>query len=168
MKKNISLLIILFFCLKISFASTNNFNNSIPIADTIVGYFNFDQLQESPFSDWFIPEYSAYEIDKETLNSLEANDLDNISIIIIIGTWCHDSQRETPRFVKIMEYLNFQNITAIGVNRQKKADGTDVPELNIQYVPTIIFYKNNTEIGRIVEAPEETLEKDLVKIIKAN
>jgi thiol-disulfide isomerase/thioredoxin len=168
MKKNISLLIILFIFLKISFASTNNFNNSIPIADTIVGYFNFDQLQESPYSDWFIPEHSSYEVDKETLDSLETNDLANISIIIVIGTWCKDSQRETPRFVKIMEYLNFQNITAIGVNRQKKADDTDVPELNIQYVPTIIFYKNNTEIGRIVEAPDETLEKDLVKIIKAN
>jgi hypothetical protein len=166
MKKNISLLIILFFCLKISFATTNNFNNPIPISDTIVGYFTFDQLQEPPYSDWFIPEYSAYEVDKTTLDSLEANNLDNISIIIVIGTWCHDSQRETPRFVKIMEYLNFQNRTSIGVNRQKQSEGTEVPDLNIKYVPTIIFYKDNNEIGRIVETPVETLEKDMIRIIK--
>jgi len=138
------------------------------MADTIVGYFTFDQLQDYPYGDWFIPEYSAYEIDKTTLDSLKINELDNIKIIIVIGIWCHDSQRETPRFVKIMEYLKFENTIAIGVNRQKQAEGTEVPKLNIQYVPTIIIFKDNVEIGRIIEAPTESIEKDLFKIISLN
>lgn len=167
MKKKISFLIISFFCFSISFANAH-VNNTIPRTDTIIGYFSFDVLEESPFSDWFILEYSTYQVDNVTLDSIKTDDLTELKILIVIGTWCHDSQRETPRFVKIMEHLGFNNIEAIGVNRQKHADGTEVPDLNIQYVPTIIFYKGKTEIGRIIETPIETLEKDILKIIKSN
>ena len=37
--------------------------------------------------------------------------------------------------------------------------------LKIELVPTIIFYKDGYEIGRIVETLTESLEKDLLKIL---
>ena len=86
-----------------------------------------------------------------------------------MGTWCSDSQREVPRFFKILDQLafNFNNITLIGVNRAKQADNTEVNELNIELVPTIIFFIDGKEIGRIIESPEENLEKDMVKILSS-
>jgi hypothetical protein len=38
--------------------------------------------------------------------------------------------------------------------------------LEIFNVPTLIFYKNNIEINRIVEFPKTTLESDVEKILK--
>jgi hypothetical protein len=38
-------------------------------------------------------------------------------------------------------------------------------KLDIQRVPTFIFYKNNIEAGRIIENPETSLEQDMVKIL---
>lgn len=36
---------------------------------------------------------------------------------------------------------------------------------NIQFVPTIIFYKNEKEVGRFVEFAQESLEEDIAKIV---
>ena len=40
--------------------------------------------------------------------------------------------------------------------------------LNIEKVPTFIFYKNGIEIGRIIESPEKSIEKDFLKILNGN
>jgi len=163
---------ILFFCfislvLTSSLVARNHEPKPIPVLDTIIGYFQFDQLLTEPYNKWYESEYNTYEVDTATLNLLDSDKLENITITVVIGTWCGDSKRETPRFVKIIEHLKFPqgNIVAIGVNRQKKAPGTEVEELNIEYVPTFIFFRDNQEIGRIIESPEESLEKDILKII---
>ena len=36
---------------------------------------------------------------------------------------------------------------------------------DIEFVPTIIFLRNGKELGRIVESPEQSLEKDMRKIL---
>jgi hypothetical protein len=66
-----------------------------------------------------------------------------------------------------MDHLNFpeEKITLIGVNRNKKAPLKDYQNLQIEKVPTFIIYKNQKEIGRIVESPLKSLEKDLLNII---
>lgn len=48
----------------------------------------------------------------------------------------------------------------------KKAEGFDIDQFIIERVPTFIFYKNESEIGRIIETPVETLEKDILNILK--
>ena len=54
----------------------------------------------------------------------------------------------------------------IGVDRLKKTHDYSIKELKIKRVPTFIFYKEGKEIGRIIESPNETLEKDFLKIVK--
>ena len=87
---------------------------------------------------------------------------------MVLGTWCGDSRREVPRFYKILESLEYdlENMTVICVNTSKTADGTNVDQLNIQKVPTIIYYKDEIELGRIIESPQESLEKDMSSIVK--
>jgi hypothetical protein len=72
-----------------------------------------------------------------------------------------------PRLFKILNELNYDvnSITLIGVNREKQGLSNEAEGLDIGFVPTIIFYKDGIEIGRIVETPAESLEKDLLRII---
>ncbi len=135
--------------------------------EILYGYCDREGLTTEPFNEWFQTEYNYYEIDQETLDMVNAELLVNVEIKVVLGTWCHDSQRELPRFYKIADYLDFDNYMLIGVNRAKLAKGTEVDELNIELVPTFIFYNAGKEIGRIIESPIESLEKDIVEIISA-
>ncbi len=135
--------------------------------EILYGYCDREGLTTEPFNEWFQTEYNYYEIDQETLDMVNIELLANVEIKIVLGTWCHDSQRELPHFYKIADYLDFDNYMLIGVNRAKLAKGTEVDELNIELVPTFIFYNAGKEIGRIIESPIESLEKDIVEIISA-
>ncbi len=134
--------------------------------DIILGVFTQQGLTKEPFSEWYTLEYDNYSVDEKILKDLDLDKFQNSVINIIMGTWCGDSQREIPRFYKILEYLKFDkhNIKSIAVNRIKEVPGMQISRLGIEKVPTFIFYLDNIEIGRIIESPEISLEKDIVKI----
>jgi thiol-disulfide isomerase/thioredoxin len=87
-----------------------------------------------------------------------------------MGTWCEDSQREFPVFIKLLDQIefNFNNLTLVGVDEDKIVPNLSEKErekLNVFNVPTIIVYdKNGKEVNRFVEFPQQTLEEDLLKI----
>ena len=137
--------------------------------DILLGNCTKEGLVGADFNFWFSPEYDSYTIDAETLDLIDIDILLSVKIKIVMGTWCEDSQREIPRFYKIFDHLNldYAFLKLIGVNRIKQAEGTDVDQLNIELVPTIIFYLDGMEIGRIIESPEESLEKSILKIISS-
>jgi thiol-disulfide isomerase/thioredoxin len=85
-----------------------------------------------------------------------------------MGTWCSDSRREVPRMLKVLDIIGFpkENLSIINVDRNKKGIADEADDLNIELVPTFILYEDEKEIGRIIETPEETLEKDLVRIVE--
>ena len=84
-----------------------------------------------------------------------------------MGTWCGDSRRETPSLYKILDATNFnyKNFTLITVSREKSTPKGFEKNMDIVYVPTIIFYRNGEEIGRFVEFAQESLEKDMLAIV---
>jgi thiol-disulfide isomerase/thioredoxin len=96
-----------------------------------------------------------------------AEHLKGIKITIVMATWCGDSKEWIPRFYKIMDELNFnyKKLTLICVDRAKKAPGTNVDNLKVELVPTFIFYRKKNEIGRIIEVPNDLLEKNILKIL---
>ncbi len=51
------------------------------------------------------------------------------------------------------------------MNREKVGLADEVDGMEIHFVPTFIFYRNDEEIGRIVEMPYESLEKDMLEIV---
>lgn len=132
----------------------------------ILGYCPVSLMNDSTFNNTWSSEYENYQPDYVTLDSLEGG-LDNIKIKIVFRATCSDSREQLPRFFKILNELNYNinSITLIGVNRQKQGLSNEAEGLDIQFVPTIIFYKDGNEIGRIVETPYENLEKDLLKIL---
>lgn len=132
----------------------------------LLGRHNRDAFADSAFSIWFNEEYEYYSLDESTLSSLK-DGMNDVKVTIVMGTWCSDSKREVPHFYKIVDSLNYneENIDLICVDRSKVGIEDEVDGLNVELVPTFIFYRNGKEIGRIIETPEETLEKDLAKIV---
>ena len=59
----------------------------------------------------------------------------------------------------------FEKTTLINVDKNKKGKRDEIEGLAIELVPTIIFYKDEKEIGRIIETPKDTLEKDMLDIL---
>jgi thioredoxin 1 len=103
---------------------------------------------------------------------------DDVTVTCVLGTWCHDSQREVPRFWSLLDKAAAPGImfTMIAVGRNDapealiwEGDHGIVPgyrnRFDIEYVPTFIVSNNGVEIGRIVETPEVTLEADLANIL---
>lgn len=134
----------------------------------LIGYCTRDAFQDTAFKDWFDEHYNSYQPDYETLDKLEGK-LDEISITIVMGTWCSDSREQIPAFFRILDELNYPSdkVKLICVDRKKKGLSNEADDLNIELVPTIIFYKGNSETGRIIETPQESLEKDLLKIVES-
>jgi len=161
------LIITLLFSYTISFSQ--NLNNKIfdqKYNDSlIVGICNENIFKTEPYSNWFFTEHNTYIPDYEIVLALP-NVINEISITIVLGVWCSDSRREFPRFMKVLDLINFNknNLQIIAVNTQKDAILSDISEYNITKIPTFIFYKNNKEIGRIVETPTTNLEYDFLNI----
>jgi thiol-disulfide isomerase/thioredoxin len=133
----------------------------------ILGYFKPERLKQSPYNSWFIKGYDDYQVNTEALNKLLDINKDDLTIKIIMGTWCPDSRREVPRLMRIADIWNFplSKITFIGADHDKKSSVAEYNSLKIERVPTFIIYKNNIEAGRIIENPTTSLEQDMVNIL---
>ncbi len=132
----------------------------------LVGKIKRQHLESRDFKDWFNAEYSAYTPDQETLLKLKPL-LKNVRIVLVMATWCSDSRREVPRFYQILDQAGFtsKHMKVLSVDRDKKAGKFKTSDLNVTLVPTFIIYRKGREIGRIVETPVESLEKDLLNIL---
>ena len=134
----------------------------------ILGDFKLARLLDPPHSSWYLEGFANYVPDKAIMEELKQTDITDYSITIVLGTWCPDSRREVPRFMKIADLWGFpeDRIRFLGTDIDKNAPLADFPALGIERVPTFIFYKNNSEAGRIIEVPVTSLEQDTRNILK--
>lgn len=137
--------------------------------EVLIGDCNREGLEGSIFSEYFIGGYAGYNADPEVVEMLESHGHD-YTIVIVMGSWCGDSQDQVPRFFKIADTFGFpeENIRIICVDRKKHWPGNEdeIALLNIELVPTFIFYRDGEELGRIIETPANTLEVDWLKIVE--
>jgi len=82
---------------------------------------------------------------------------------VIMGTWCSDSLREVPKFLRIVDDLKSQfgvelPATFVAVDRAKQKP------VQVPRVATFIYYRGDRELGRIVERPTGLFEDDLLAI----
>jgi hypothetical protein len=128
-------------------------------------------LLQSPFADWFKPNYDSYVVDSFTCNFIKPL-LIGKSLTIFMGTWCGDSRREVPRVLKMLDCCGFpvNDLTLVMVGNSdslyKKSPQHEEAGKNIVRVPTIIVEQKNAEIGRIIESPITSLEKDFLTILR--
>jgi thiol-disulfide isomerase/thioredoxin len=137
--------------------------NSEPM---LIGYCTREVFSDSVFAAWFKPEYESYKPDSSNIEALK-KDMGDIDITIVMGSWCSDSQWYVPDFYKVLDEADYPSdrIKLIAVDEDKKTEGDEIDSLSIKLVPAFIFYKNSSELGRIVESPEKSLEEDILKIV---
>lgn len=151
-------------------APVNQEKENINGEQILVGPINWDGLTAGQYGSWFVANYKNYQVDQTTLANLEPK-IGDIEIKVFLGTWCEDSQVQVPQFYKMMDFLGYDisKMEVFALERLENRDlvGPDGEEqgMNITHVPTFIFYRNGSEVGRIVEYPERTIEKDMAKII---
>ncbi len=132
----------------------------------LIGYTTLEAFKDTNFSWWWNSAYNMYEIDSVATGELKAN-ISDVKIKIVMGTWCEDSRREVPHLYKILNTIDYpvDKVILINVNRDMQGIANEVEELEIKFVPTIIFSRAGNELGRIIEMPYETLEQDMLEII---
>ena len=133
-------------------------------APMLVGKIDIIELQNKPYGNWYFEEFNSYLPDT---NMTKYMYLDDVQIAVYLGTWCSDSRREVPRFVKVLWQAGYdlQKLDITCLDRNKRAPDYQENIFDIQYVPTFIIFQHGKEIGRIIETPENTLESDLLKIL---
>ncbi|MBN2666007.1 MAG: thioredoxin family protein [Bacteroidales bacterium] len=136
----------------------------------LLGYISPGMFLNSPHSEWYVRGRADYNPDATVICQLRNTIGDDLSILIVLGTWCPDSRREVPRFMKIVEEAGFpvERIVFVGVDITKLAPVGGYDTLNIERVPTFIFLRNKVEAGRIIETPVTSLEQDMQSILTRN
>ena len=135
--------------------------------DIMIGYCNIAGMTDTAFNSAFRQEYDTYTLDKETIYQLTSL-LDGVTVTIVMGSWCSDSREQVPRFMKLFDALEhaFPDPVIICADRDKKAGDVSLEVMNILKVPTFIIYYKGRELGRIIETPKTTMEKDFLDILK--
>jgi thiol-disulfide isomerase/thioredoxin len=107
--------------------------------------------------------YDAYEV----LAGIDGLPGD-LEVKILFGTWCHDSEREVPRMLKLLEAsgVKQENISLIALDIRKQEPEGRAKALDVRFTPTFIFLTAGTELGRIVEQPKVNIEHDLKAMLR--
>ncbi len=135
--------------------------------DVLVGFCDRNGLKSGIFGKYFVTQYDAYKPSQKIVEKIKEK-IDKTKIVIIFGSWCSDSKIQVPRFYKILDKsgYNENDVTLIAVDRSKRAMTTDISKYEVTRIPVFIVFQNGKELGRIVESPKKSLEKDLLKILK--
>ncbi|MEZ4859507.1 MAG: thioredoxin family protein [Flavobacteriaceae bacterium] len=155
---------------EINETALEGYNNRVPDeedgGEMLLGKITCKGLQEAPFNEWYVENYNIHVLDSIRIDSIKPL-LANVSLKIFMGTWCEDSQKQIPALEKILNACDYplDTIEMIAVTHDKKTPQVYEEGYELEYVPTIIFFKDGAEINRIVEYPQETLEIDMLTIL---
>jgi len=160
---------ILIFFLILSCTSKNVLTSKIVTKDgleILYGEISKEQLFFD-FPEWENI-YNTYSVNHTILDSIVVEVKSIYDVEVYLGTWCGDSKKEVPRFLKILNEKKIvpeNKIKLYALDRKKKLGNGEAEQNNIKRVATFIVRKDSKEIGRIVEFPKTSLEKDLLEIL---
>jgi thiol-disulfide isomerase/thioredoxin len=85
--------------------------------------------------------------------------------LVFFGSWCSDSWREIPAFLKVADNAGIDSIRFYGLDRSKKSPGGFEEPFDITLVPTLILLSDGKEVGRIEERPAGGMEDDMLFLL---
>jgi len=137
--------------------------------ETVVmkGVINRALLEKEPAFTW-MKENRKYGTADATAVKVFSEKKNKFSVLIFGGTWCHDTQNILPLFYRLVDKSGFpeNQITVVGVDRQKTAPKNFHTTWNITMVPTFIILQNGKEMGRVVEYGKTgNVERELADIV---
>tara|TARA_R110002167_G_scaffold297086_1_gene501446 strand:- start:510 stop:983 length:474 start_codon:yes stop_codon:yes gene_type:complete len=134
-------------------------SHSIARQSDFLGEVGAEQLlaQYPTFQD----EYESYQPSEKELAAVAS--LQDDSLVVLFGTWCHDSQREVPRLLKTFDLsgLDVPKLTLVAVDTKKNDPQGLAKKYALKYTPTFVLLKGDKELGRVIERPKMSLTEDL-------
>lgn len=137
----------------------------------LAGHASVSSMQMPNYKSWFDDSYNKYTVDMIAAEQLKPL-LQNKRMEIFLGSWCGDSRREVPRMLKVLQNagMDTAKIALIFVdnskNAYKQSPQHEEQNKNIHHVPSFIIYDEKKEVGRIIESPMASLEKDMLAILQ--
>lgn len=135
----------------------------------LYGEINRAGLKSANYKSWFTANYNRYQPKTEKLASIKNGRLEGLKVKLLMATWCGDSKRNVPIFYKILDSIGFneEQLQVWALDRRKHGPNNEQIQYGVTRVPTIIFYRNDKEIGRFVERlkPGENMEDIIIGII---
>lgn len=116
----------------------------------------------------FKTEYLAYKPTDDEIEKMSA--LKDKEVTVLFGTWCHDSEREVPRLLKLLDSsgIELTSLTLFGVDRKKDDPDGVAQSYDLKYTPTLIVSSQGEEIARIIEKPKDNLAADFAEQLSDN
>jgi len=150
MKKVIYFVTLLFS--SFTFATTSPYSGEITAEDLLAQY------------PAFAKEYKNYSPSEDDLNTIKT--LSGKQVLVFLGTWCHDSKREVPRLLKLLDgsgvKLGALQLIAVGYDKLDP-DGL-AKQYDLRYTPTFIVSSNGKELLRMIEKPKHSIAMDLTRL----
>lgn len=91
-----------------------------------------------------------------------------VKLVLLFGSWCHDSHREVPKVLALVSQLPNVSLTAIAVDRDKREPLSATEQYQLAYTPTLIVMRGGVELGRVTETPKRSWAADLLAIVQAH
>ena len=117
-----------------------------------------DLLAEFPI---FAKEYQAYSPSVQELSAMKV--LQGKTLLVLFGTWCHDSEREVPRLLKTIALAGLDNyqLKLVAVDFAKQEPSGLYLKHQLRHTPTFVMESKGLEVARVVEVPMVTIAQDL-------
>lgn len=122
--------------------------------------------REQILSEWR-EGYERYQPDPAQLEVLKAKLEEGIRIDIYLGLWCPDSKNNVPPFLRLLDAADTAvPVRYFSVQRKPVREiRYFVDSVKVERVPTFIFYRDDIEIGRIVENPQTGIIEDTIAVL---
>lgn len=113
----------------------------------------------------FNAQYQSYQPTSLELQAIKR--IEGKTLVVLFGTWCHDSEREVPRLLKTLAlgHVKLASLQLLAVNPNKQLPGAAQRSYDLRYTPTFILLAGERELGRIIERPTVTLAQDLAALV---
>lgn len=86
-------------------------------------------------------------------------------VLVFFGAWCHDSEREVPRFMRLAEAAGLR-ARYIGLDTAKRDPAGEAARYGVVRTPTFVVLRHGRERGRLIERPEKDLRGELLALIQ--
>lgn len=162
-------------------------HNKMNMRDSANKYYTFHQLDEtlqahflnstgvakddaSLFLGSLQNDYRAYKPNKLVMDSIrEILSAGNMLMVDVYGgNWCSDTRYGMGGLTHVLDDLGLRksDFRYIRVDKDKKIIDLKPAGIEISLVPLVIFHIGKKEIGRIIENPMESWERNLLQLLK--
>jgi hypothetical protein len=134
------------------------------------GLISRDMLEKDAAFAWFHQNRCAYTPDA-ALATLVRSRAQQMRFLVFTATWNENAQYILPRFYSLMDAASIRpdQVTLIGVDREKKTLHHLTETMHILEVPTFIVLRNGKEIGRIQPTDKYSAwEKELLAVLETH